>query len=118
MDTANGGPELDPRWAAPDDNVCGVLHGCRDASVVAARSVGAGWSSRSSSWHGYELETDWRRIEVEPAGERDVLLNGVVDPDRVDELGRLLDRLGLPCELEFEDGDDTLPCGSRGRPSG
>ncbi|MET9935719.1 hypothetical protein, partial [Streptomyces sp. NPDC006324] len=73
MDTSDGGPELDRRWAGPGNNVCGVLHGCRDASAVAARFVGAGRSSRSSSWHGYGLETDWCRIEVEPTDGPEVL---------------------------------------------
>ncbi|WP_312847613.1 hypothetical protein [Streptomyces sp. WAC08241] len=117
MDTSDEGPELDRRWAGLGNNVSGVLHGCRDASAVAARLVGAGWSSRSSSWCGYELETDWCRIEVDPAGEPEVLLNGVVDPDRIGELGRLLDRFGIPHELELDDGDGAPVCESRGRPT-
>lgn len=56
VDISDEGLELDRQWLDLSNNVCGVLHGCRDASVVAARFVGAGWSSRSSSWYGYELE--------------------------------------------------------------
>ncbi|MFE2300448.1 hypothetical protein ACFXAW_19950 [Streptomyces sp. NPDC059445] len=37
-----------------------------------------------------------------------LLLNGDVDPQRFDELGGELDRLGLNYSLELYDGDDTL----------
>lgn len=67
-----------------------------------------GWSSRSSSWHGYEVETSWCQLEVEPIDGPDVLLNGVVDPQRFDELGGVPHRLGLSYSLELYQGDDTL----------
>ncbi|MFG2835089.1 hypothetical protein ACGFYE_08875 [Streptomyces zaomyceticus] len=107
MDMLNEGERLGRQWDELGNNVCGVLHGCRDTSVVAARFVGAGWSSRSSSWYGYELETNWCRLEIDPADGPDVLLNGVVDPARLDDLGRLLDSFGLPYELELSDENDV-----------
>ncbi|MET9931928.1 hypothetical protein ABZ054_13255, partial [Streptomyces sp. NPDC006324] len=61
------------------------------------------------SWHGYGLETDWCRIEVEPTDGPEVLLDGVVDPGRVDASGRLPDRFGIPHERELDDGDEA-PC--------
>ncbi|MFF9841628.1 hypothetical protein [Streptomyces sp. NPDC013740] len=108
MDTSDGGPELDRQWIELGNNVYGVLHGCRDASAVAARFVGAGWSSRSSSWYGYELETSWCQLEIEPIDGPDILLNGVVDPARLDELGRLLGCFGLPYGLELNDENNDL----------
>ncbi|MFJ9806837.1 hypothetical protein ACIRTB_01165 [Streptomyces sp. NPDC101158] len=74
---------------------------------MAARFVGAGWSSRSSSWYGYEVETSWCQMEIEPVDGPDVLLNGVVDPTRLDELGRLLSYFGLRYELELSDENNT-----------
>ncbi|MER5961188.1 hypothetical protein [Streptomyces sp. NPDC002057] len=108
MDISDEGPTLDRQWIDLGNNVCGMLRGCRDASAVAARFVGAGWNSLSSSWHGYELETSWCQIEIDPIDGPNVLLNGVVDPARLDDLGRLLSYFGLPYELELSDEDDVL----------
>ncbi|MFE1289120.1 hypothetical protein [Streptomyces sp. NPDC058751] len=108
MDVSDDAPKLDPEWVEAGNNVCGVLRGCGDASAVARHFVRTGWSSRSSSWHGHEVETSWCRLEIDPVRGPDILLNGVVDPRRFDELGGLLHRLGLSCSLELYDGDDTL----------
>ncbi|MFG3487232.1 hypothetical protein [Streptomyces sp. NPDC047972] len=108
MDISDEGRELDARWRDADDNVHGVLHGCRDASTVAARFAAAGWRSRSSSWHGYALETAWCLLEIDPVEGPDVLLSGVVDPTRLDDLARLLDFFGLRYELELRDEENTL----------
>lgn len=108
VDTSEDGPELDPEWVEVGNNVCGILRGCRDTSVVAQRFVRAGWTSRSSSWHGYELETSWCRVEVDPIEGSEVLLNGVVDPQRVDELADVLHRFGMRYSLELYEGDNTL----------
>ncbi|MEU7120657.1 hypothetical protein [Streptomyces zaomyceticus] len=108
MDIPDGRQRLDRQWIDLRNNVCGTLRGCRDASAVAARFAGAGWTSRSSSWHGYELETNWCRIEIDPTDDADILLNGVVDPARLGELGRLLSGFGLPHELELTDENDVL----------
>ncbi|MFF3315526.1 hypothetical protein ACFYV5_08425 [Streptomyces sp. NPDC003035] len=78
--------------------MCGVLRGRRNASVVAARFVGAGWSSRSSSWDGYEPQTSWCQVEIDP-------LNRVVGSPRLDELGGLL---GFPYELELSDESERM----------
>ncbi|MFM9704454.1 hypothetical protein [Streptomyces galilaeus] len=108
MDISDDDQKLDPEWVEVGSNVCGVLRGCRDASVVAQHFVRAGWSSRSSSWHGYEVETSWCQLEVEPIDGPDTLLNGVVDPQRFDELGGVLHCLGLSYSLELYEGDETL----------
>ena len=90
QEVANRRIEALRQWAELGNNVCGVLHDYRDAPAVAARFVGAGWSARSSSWYGYEVETSWGQVEIDPIDGPDILLNGVVDPERLDELGRLL----------------------------
>ncbi|MFE1551099.1 hypothetical protein [Streptomyces sp. NPDC058718] len=108
MDIFAEGPELDRQWLDLSNNAWGVLHGCHDTSVVAARFVGAGWSSRSSSWYGYELETSWCQMEIDPIDGPKVLLNGVVDPAHLDDLSRLLGSFGLPYELELSDEHNAL----------
>ncbi|KKZ72161.1 hypothetical protein [Streptomyces showdoensis] len=105
MDLSDEGAELDNRWAEAATNVCGVVRNHRDASTVAARFVRAGWSSSSSSWSGYEVETSWCRLEIEPVDGTDLLLNGFVDPARLDDLSRLL---GAPHALELHAEDGTL----------
>jgi hypothetical protein len=108
VDVSDDDQKIDPEWVEVGNNVCGVLRGCRDASAVAQHFVQVGWSSRSSSWHGYEVETSWCQLEVEPIEGPDILLNGVVDPQHFDELGGVLHRLGLSYSLELYQGDDTL----------
>ncbi|MEV5613794.1 hypothetical protein [Streptomyces sp. NPDC052225] len=108
MDLSDGGQNLAPQWADLANNVSGVAQACQDASPVAAAFVRAGWSSRSSSWHGYEVETSWARLELDPTAEREVLLNGVIDPHRLDDLATLLSRFGLRFTLELCDDDNAL----------
>ncbi|MGA4955967.1 hypothetical protein [Streptomyces lavendulocolor] len=108
MDMADGAQELDPEWTEVGNNVCGTLHGCRDASSVAERFVGAGWGSRSSSWDGHEVETSWCQVELDPIDGSRVLLNGVVDPQRFEELAGLLHHFGLRYSLELDDADTDL----------
>ncbi|MEV6007679.1 hypothetical protein AB0M29_12800 [Streptomyces sp. NPDC051976] len=101
MCISDGGQNLDPQWTDLNNNLCGVVQGCQDTSTVAAAFVRAGWSSRSSSWYGYEVETVWGQIELDPIEGREVLLNGVVDPQRIDDLAGLLSRFGLRFNLEL-----------------
>ncbi|MFF3320766.1 hypothetical protein [Streptomyces sp. NPDC002889] len=108
MDISDDGQKLDPEWIEVGNNICGSLRGCRDASSVAERFVQAGWRSRSSSWYAYELETRWCQVEIEPIDASDLLLNGVVDPRRLDELAGLLNRFGLTYRLELPDANGTL----------
>ncbi|MET7620003.1 hypothetical protein [Streptomyces sp. NPDC005408] len=108
MDLSDDGQQLDPQWAEIDNNVCGILRGCREAASVAERFVRAGWMSRSSSWDAYELETSWCQVEIEPIKGSDTLLNGVLDPQRLDELAALLSRFGLQYGLELYDDSGTL----------
>ncbi|WP_093608243.1 hypothetical protein [Streptomyces indicus] len=107
MDLSAEGDELDPRWGEVDSNVYGTVHGQRSASPVAECFVRAGWRSRSSSWHGYEVGTRWCEVELDPS-EDGILLHGVVDPLRFDELVDLLGRFGLTYSLELYDEAGTL----------
>ncbi|MET9421394.1 hypothetical protein ABZY06_11770 [Streptomyces sp. NPDC006540] len=107
MDVSDKGQRLDSKWIDVGNNVCGTVRGCRDASAVAEHFVRAGWRSRSSSWYGYELETGWCQVEIDPIEGRTILLNGVVDPLRLEEFAGLLGRFGLPYSLELND-DDAL----------
>ncbi|WP_405634396.1 hypothetical protein OHB53_09460 [Streptomyces sp. NBC_00056] len=108
MDISDEGESLDPQWLDVNNNFCGVVQGCRDAAPVAAAFVRAGWSSCSASWHGYEVETSWGQIELDPIEERKVLLNGVIDPQRLDDLAGLLSRFGLRFTLELCDDAGAL----------
>ncbi|WP_329395058.1 hypothetical protein [Streptomyces melanogenes] len=109
VDLSDDGPALDDRWSESDNNLCGGLPDSRDTSQVAERFVRAGWRSRSSSWEGYELETSWCRVEADPVDGSATLLNGVVDPDRLDDLAALLTRFGLRFTLElYDEGGDLV----------
>ncbi|MFJ6948515.1 hypothetical protein ACISU4_28400 [Streptomyces wuyuanensis] len=54
------------------------------------------------------METSWCQVEIDPVENSDLLLNGVVDPQRFHELAVLLDRFGLRYSLELYDEDDGL----------
>ncbi|NEC52561.1 hypothetical protein G3I18_28985 [Actinospica acidiphila] len=91
------------------NNVCGTLHGHRDAAPIAERFERLGWSTRSSSWEGYEVGTTWCEVELEPTDDKAVLLNGVVDPSRFDDLAAVLTRCGATTyTLELYDENDCL----------
>ncbi|MFF8387379.1 hypothetical protein ACF053_27580 [Streptomyces kanasensis] len=108
MDISAEGRSLDPVWLEINNNVCGGLVGGPSPSLVAERFIRAGWSSTSgSSWESYEVETSWCRIEVDPT-EEGTLLNGVVDPQRFEDLAALLTRFGLLFSLELYDDDGEL----------
>ncbi|MFJ5207827.1 hypothetical protein [Streptomyces nigra] len=108
MDLSDEGEALAPALAEAANNVVGILHGCKDASPIAERFVRAGWNSTSSSWHGYEVETAWCRVELDPVDGPDVLLNGVIAPERFDALSALLARFGLRHSLELYDENHNL----------
>ncbi|MFE0427573.1 hypothetical protein [Streptomyces sp. NPDC058953] len=110
-DISDEGPALDPACDEAGFYVCGALVGRPDTAEVARWFVRAGWRSRSSSWHGYEVETAWCRVELDPGdhGGPRTLLNGVIDPARFDTLVALLSRFGLDgFGLELYDADDVL----------
>ncbi|MEV5368326.1 hypothetical protein AB0N12_03070 [Streptomyces albogriseolus] len=100
--------DLAPEWTILSNNVCGVLHSHRDAAAMAERFERLGWRSRSSSWHGYEVGTTWCEVELDPIDGQDVLLNGVADPSRFDDLAALLTRCGATFTLELYDENDNL----------
>lgn len=99
---------MDPRWSDVGNNLCGVVDDCRSAYAAAGAFVSAGWSRRSSSWHGWEVETGWGQIELDPIEGHKVLLNGVIDPQRVDDLASLLSSFGLRFTLELYSDTDLV----------
>lgn len=74
VDLPDEGEALSPEWAEMANNVCGTLHGHRNAALIAERFVRAGWRSNSSSWHGYEVGTSWCDIELDPVDGQEILL--------------------------------------------
>ncbi|MFB6582990.1 hypothetical protein ACFCYC_37235 [Streptomyces sp. NPDC056402] len=88
-------------------DVAGVFPGHRSAGDVAAFFVRAGWSSRSSSWEGYEVESPLARLEIEP-GHDGVLLHGEADAGRLDALTAVLSARDLPFSVEFYGDDGAL----------
>ncbi|MFG3509974.1 hypothetical protein ACGF5F_31235 [Streptomyces sp. NPDC047821] len=108
MDISDDGPDLATTWQESDNNLCGVVRGRLAASTVAELLVRASWKSRSSSWDGYEVETIWCQAEVDPVQGTGILLNGVIDPDKLDVLATLLARLGTSFSLELYDGNGAL----------
>ncbi|MGA5120885.1 hypothetical protein [Streptomyces pseudogriseolus] len=106
--------DLAPEWRNLSNNVCGILHGRGDAAPIAVRFGRHGWSSRSSSWHGYEVGTTWCELELDPADGPDVLLNGVMNPSRFTDLAALLDRFGLSYTLELYGEEGILLRETRG----
>ncbi|MER7171747.1 hypothetical protein [Streptomyces mesophilus] len=108
MDISDDGQRLDPRWIDVSNNISGVVQNCRDSGAVAAAFVRAGWSSRSSSWSGYEVENGWAQIELDPVEGREVLLNGVIDPQHLDDLAGVLRCLSREFVLELYDDAGAL----------
>ncbi|MER5890504.1 hypothetical protein ABT160_42320 [Streptomyces sp. NPDC001941] len=112
MDLCDDGAVLDEMWDEHENNLCGLLPG-RSAGCLALRLVRAGWTSRSSSWEGYEIETSWCRFEAEPDG-ADTLLSGFVVPHRLDDLAAALTACGLSFTLELHNGRGRLLREKRG----
>ncbi|MEV5078895.1 hypothetical protein ACIQFZ_33615 [Streptomyces sp. NPDC093064] len=110
MDTSasdRDGQGLAPRRQEINNNVCGILHESPDPAHVAGAFERAGWAIRTASWYFYELETNWCQVEVEQADDT-TLLNGVIDPQRLDDLAALLGRLGLRYMIELYDDSNRL----------
>ncbi|MFG2235726.1 hypothetical protein ACGFNX_37955 [Streptomyces sp. NPDC048723] len=91
----------------PVADVAGLFPGRRSAADLAAFFVRAGWSSRSSSWEGYEVESPLARLEIEPVDDG-VLLHGEADAGRLDALTAVLSARGLPFSVEFYGEDGAL----------
>ena len=114
MGISGDAQRLDPQWIEAGNNVCGVVQDCRDAYTAAGAFVRAGWSRRSSSWYGWEVETGWGRIDLDPLGGSEVLLNGIIAPPHFATLATLLTASGLRFTLELYDASNTLLRETRG----
>lgn len=90
------------------NNLCGILGGHIAPTLVVSRLGSLGWRTRSSSWYSYEAETTWCRIEIDQTDDGTTLINGVIDPQRIDDLATLLIRLGWQHTLELSDENDDI----------
>ncbi|XVU21986.1 hypothetical protein ACQPZJ_32580 [Actinoplanes sp. CA-054009] len=100
------GPRLSDEVAVLDDNVYGTLSGAPSARSMAELFVAAGWRVRASSWTGFEVEREWARVELRPQDDA-VMVSGVVDPDRLAELGNAFAGLGLGYSIELWNPEGT-----------
>ncbi|MFD7781833.1 hypothetical protein ACFV4Q_01770 [Streptomyces nojiriensis] len=91
----------------PVADVAGLFPGRGSAADLAAFFVRAGWSSRSSSWEGYEVQSPLARLEIEPV-DAGVLFHGEADAGRLDALTAVLSARGLPFSVEFHGEDGAL----------
>ncbi|MFB7253287.1 hypothetical protein [Streptomyces nojiriensis] len=108
MDLSDEGSPFDTDMSgAPVADVAGLYPGHRSAADLAAFFVRAGWSSRSSSWEGYEVESPLARLEIEPVDDG-VLIHGEADAGRLDALTAVLSARGLPFSAEFLGEDGAL----------
>ncbi|MER7109812.1 hypothetical protein [Streptomyces sp. NPDC000229] len=106
--SGNGDRPLDAALADMANNVCGILEGGLDPVLVAFRLGSLGWSTRSASWCSYEAETAWCRIEIDQTDDGATLVNGVIAPQRIDDLATLLTGLGRQHSLELSDENDDV----------
>ncbi|WP_329331389.1 hypothetical protein OG866_01285 [Streptomyces sp. NBC_00663] len=106
--SGGGDTPLDTTLADRANNVCGSLDGGIDPAQVAFRLGSLGWRTRSSSWYSYEAETAWCRIEIDQTDDGTTLINGVIDPRRIDDLATLLARLGWQHSLELSDDNGNV----------
>ena len=101
------GPRLADEWADLDNNVYGSLRGAPAVRELAEAMAAAGWRARSSSWTQFEVEREWVRLELTERAPGDVLVGGVLDPSRLDDLGAALAGLGLRYSLELWDEEGS-----------
>lgn len=99
---------LDTALADMANNVCGILEGDIDPHQVASRLGSLGWRTRSSSWYSHEAETAWCRIEIDKTDDGTTLINGVIYPQRIDDLATVLARLGWQHSLELSDENNNV----------
>ncbi|MFJ8976421.1 hypothetical protein [Streptomyces sp. NPDC102282] len=101
-------PGLDHTSLEAGNNVYATLHGPLRTAAVAEGFERSGWTSRSSSWHGYEVETGWCQIELDPIEQGATLLHGIIVPEALDTLASLLTGFGLGFTLELYDDEGGL----------
>ncbi|MFJ8357621.1 hypothetical protein [Streptomyces sp. NPDC093984] len=99
---------LDPAPTDMANNVCGIVEGGIDPAQLASRLESLGWRTRSASWYSYEAATAWCAIEIDKTDDGTTLINGVVAPQRIDDLSELLAGLGLRHSLELSDENNDV----------
>lgn len=99
---------LDTGLAGRANNLCGIIEGGVAPDLVASRLSSLGWEARSASWYSYETENRWCRIEIDQTDDGTTLINGVIDPQQIDDLSRLFAGLGWRHSLELSDQDGSV----------
>lgn len=99
---------LDTGLAGMANNLCGIIEGGIDPDLVASRLSSLGWKTESASWSSSEAETRWCRIEIDQTDDGTTLINGVIDPQQIDDLSRLFARLGWQHSLELSDENGSV----------
>lgn len=99
---------LDTGLADIANNLCGIIEGGIDPDLLASRLSSLGWKTRSASWYSCEAETFWCRIEIDQTDDGTTLINGVIDPQQIDDLTRLFARLGWQHSLELSDESGSV----------
>lgn len=103
------GPRLADEWRRLDNNVYGVLRDSPEPRRLAELLVAAGWRARASSWTEYEVECEWVGVELSPGTTAEVIVSGVVDPSRLDELAAVFAGLGTGYSIELWEPGHRAP---------
>lgn len=90
-----------------DNNLYGKLAGGLPLTDVLARLAAAGWTARWPGGDKFTAEQEWVEVTVF-ADAGGVLLHGVVDPGRLDDLSEGLAWSGLSVALELYDDEGQL----------
>jgi hypothetical protein len=109
MEISSGGtpgPRLAGELAALGNNVYGEVPGSGSTRALAEMFVGVGWRVRASSWTDYEVESEWACIELQQL-KNEVILSGVVEPSRLDDLAAVFAGLDLRLAVELWNADGT-----------
>ena len=93
--------ELDyDRYEIPDqNNLYGILGFKTSKHQTANHFDNIGWSVRKNTWTDYEIESTWAKLTIE--GKNEILLNGVIDEQKFDELKTILDNFKLDFSIEL-----------------
>ncbi|MBY8870630.1 hypothetical protein K7640_02090 [Micromonospora sp. PLK6-60] len=104
------GPRLAGHLWEMDNNLYGRLPERSNARSTAEVFVRAGWRAVATSWTECRIEHEWAEFDLLQPAAGGLLLSGVVEPSRLDDLGAVLAGLGWRFELELwsDDGPTLL----------
>ncbi|GAA0189042.1 hypothetical protein GCM10009122_48630 [Fulvivirga kasyanovii] len=82
-------------------NMYGTIEGINSKLELVSKFHQLGWSVRKSSWTDYEVENEWTELCIQ--GENEILLSGILDEQKFEELGDLLNSFGVKYNFELVD---------------